>query len=203
MEFGQRSFIVGVNLENLGKNPPPPRHIFADIILIDKTQDSLKPLLYQIKKEALTEGDDFLSLKKNGYFSIDRNAFMMIGAVITIDKKKKLITLSNEDTVSYNYLILASGIHPPPFGCVHDEEFVAGLHALLEALRVRKNLPEYLQSPEIHELTEKYRLPIKLTLIEEHSALEKVIQPKISPKTPNDPNTITNMSDKRFYEVVL
>lgn len=206
MEFGQRSFIVGVNLENVGKNPPSPKHVFADIILIDKTQDSLKPLLYQIKKDALVDSDDFMTLKRNGYFSIDRNAFMMIGSVISIDKKKKMIYLNNEDTVSYNHLILASGIHPPPFGCAKDEEFVAGLHALLEALKIRKNLPECLLSPEIHELTEKFRLPIKLSLVEDgemQGNITKIIQPKIGSKTPDDPNAIGNISDRRLYEVVL
>jgi NADH dehydrogenase FAD-containing subunit len=204
MEFGQRAFIVGANLENMGKNPPPPRHIFADIILIDKTQDALKPSLYQVKTGTLGENDDFFALKRNGYFSIDRNAFMMTGTVVSIDKKKKIITLSNEDTVSYNHLILASGIHPPPHGTVHDEEFVAGLHALLEALRVRKNLPECLISPEIQELTKKYKLPIKLSLVDEGTALshvEKIVQPKMSAKAvdPAKPN----FGDRRLYEVVL
>jgi hypothetical protein len=206
MEFRQGSFIVGVNLENVMKNPPSPKHIFADILLIDKTQDTLKPLLYQIKKDALLETDDFTTLKRNGYFSIDRNAFMMIGTVVEIDKKNKMIHLCSEDTVSYNHLILASGIHPPPFGCVKDEEFVAGLHALLEALKVRKNLPEYLLSPEIHELTAKFRLPIKLSIAEDadiQSIITKIIQPKIATKTPDDPNTISNISDKRLYEVVI
>jgi NADH dehydrogenase FAD-containing subunit len=206
MEFGQRAFIVGANLENVGKTPPPPRHIFADIILIDKTQDSVNPSLYQIRKDTINENDDYLALKRNGYFSIDRNAFMITGTVVLIDKKKKIITLSNENTVSYNHLILANGIHPPPDGCVHDEEFVAGLHALLEALRVRKNLPEYLRSPEINELTKKYRLPIKLSLVDEGTTLsqiEKVVQPKMSAKAPESPNSIPNINDRKRFEVVL
>ncbi len=205
MEFGQKSNIEGVFLENMLKNPGVPTHTLAEIILIDKSKSVIKPVLYTIKKETLVDMDDYIQLKQNGYYSIDRNAFLLIGEVANIDKKSKIVLLHNGNTVGYTHLIMASGIYPPPHTCAKDEEFIAGLHALLDALRIRKNLPEAISSPEIQAITEKYRLPIKLSLEDDSIQTNKVkmVHPENTIKSSGDKNATFDIIDKRLYEVVL
>lgn len=138
MNFDNRAIIIGVNLRDL-QTPMSGRHIFVDVVLIDKSNEILQPLLYQLKNEAMHSERELEQFRRNGYMSLDHNAFAMIGEVLTIDKKKKQIYLKNEDTVTYKHLITASGLSPTQIGSIHDEELTAGFHTLTEALRINKN----------------------------------------------------------------
>lgn len=91
MNFDNRTVIIGVNARTL-QNPRSAKHFFADVVLIDKSNTILQPLLYQLKNDALNKSYELNHFKRDGYMSIDHNAFAMMGEVLNIDKKKSKST---------------------------------------------------------------------------------------------------------------
>lgn len=172
MDIPQNAMIIGVTLRELEKNPPS-KYLFADVILIDKSHKGLQPLLYEVE-----------------------DTFMMMGEVINIDKKKKQIILSDNTIVSYNHLILATGLTPSHSGSIPHQEFTAGLNALLEAIKIRNNLPK------LNEIAEKYSLSkLTLTLADENSLI-KIVKTKISGQDTLAASQLGGI-DRRLYEVQL
>ena len=195
MELPQRAVIIGVNTRDL-ENNSSSQHIFADVILIDKSHNSLLPQLYQVKGKPVEEHEQ-------GYTPIERDGFLMIGEVIKIDKVKKQIHLNPNKTVSYNYLILASGMSQSSLGSLHDHECAAGVHTLLDALKIRKNLPLHLLSPETQKFTKMFTLPENFTLkpLGNIPTLENIV--KLTLKPVKAPSFKLSNHSQRVYEVQL
>lgn len=110
-------------------------HQFAEVVLVDNSHQALKTLLYQLNKEAI-QNNDLIGMPKDLIIE-HGDAFTLIGEIDLIDKKNKLIYLSNKKTVAYNYLILANSTEQI---CItkQDDGFFNGLQNLVHALRVRK-----------------------------------------------------------------
>jgi len=196
MEFENKAFIIGVNLRDL-ENPRSAPHIFADVVLIDKSNNVLQPLLYQLKKEGSHTENDLKDFRRNGYMTLDQNAFAMMGEVIKIDRKKKLIHLQNEGSVSYKHLILASGLQQTSLGSVHDEELAAGFHALTEALRVHKNADQILHIPSKHKNNKSQTLAL-------HKAEKEVtVQNLLKALSIHGQSQSLEITNRRLYEVQL
>lgn len=137
--------IIGVDFKDLKKGATS-QHLFAEVVLIDKTQQSLQPLLYQYTHDDQIQ-DPYLLLSKTDFSALDTKSFMMLGEVVSIDKRNKCIILSNDNTVSYNYLIIASGAKHGNLGSELTEEFAPGLQALIEALKIKKEIPFVIGQP--------------------------------------------------------
>lgn len=204
MSFDNRAVIIGVNLRDL-ENPMSGRHIFVDVVLIDKSNEILHPLLYQLKNEAMRSERELEQFRRDGYMSLDHNAFAMIGEVLTIDKKKKQIHLKNEDTVTYKHLITASGLSPTQIGSIHDQEMTAGFHTLTEALRINKNIENLRNgtSSEHYQFT-KHK---QHALTPQKPAEEVTIQNLIKELSKYDSSKSLEMTlagtNRRLYEVQL
>lgn len=138
MEF-DKVLIIKTEIRQM-QNPALPERIIADVVLIDKTHRALQPLLYQLKKELDIEHTNH-SLRHPGFVSFDIEEFMMVGEVVSIEKARKEIILSNKNIVSYNHLIVVSGSK----GSGHDEEYTAGLQTLVNAVRMNKKFSESLK----------------------------------------------------------
>ena len=82
--------------------------------------------LYQLKSAPLTP---FESLDKlRGEFTpLDRDSFIQVGQILSIDATKKLVYLANQDTVSYKFMIIVSSQH-------HRGELSTVLPTLKDAL---------------------------------------------------------------------
>ncbi len=125
----QKIVIMGAQEDYFG---PPPRHIIADVVLMDTTHpETGKPSLYQVREsEFSTEQTD---IPVNSMTQVDDDLFMMVGQVIHHDRKNRQIQLANEDLVTYRYLIVVGGPH-------HAEHFHPALQTLLESLRVQRSV---------------------------------------------------------------
>ncbi len=190
MALSNRAVIIGINLMDI-EHPLNPRHIKADVILIDKSSGILQPLLYQFKGPA----------EKSGYVQLERNAFGLVGEVLSIDKEKKQIYLKNDTTVSYNHLILASGLSQTSLGSVHDNELAAGFYALNEALRLRGKVTEALTS-SITPFADKHHRPSTLSSeIHDQTSVQKLLK-TLQMSAISSTETSIGM-DRRLYEVQL
>lgn len=111
-----------------------PMHFFAEIVLIDHSPKAVNSLLYQLRQEVIERAKNSMTKEFN---TIHRDDFTLLGEVISIDKGKKLIHLSNEQTISYMYLILVSTTEQLN-QAAENEKLLNGLLSLLQALRVKE-----------------------------------------------------------------
>lgn len=112
----------------------------VDIKLIDKTNHHLfQPLLYQVATAALSPGD--ISAPIRGILRNQKNVEVIMGEVSQINRDDKTINLKlNNDEISYDYLIVATGARHSYFGNNHWEKHAPGLKTLSDALNLRERI---------------------------------------------------------------
>lgn len=133
-----RPFFVGLGYKNPGDELSTTHH-FAEVVVISNSHQALNPLLFLMKQNGVERFD--FSEAPNEKISLDDSSFAMAGEVVHIDKKKKLITLSSRQTVSYNYLILANGTEKI---CISTRSngIASGVQILIHALKIKKISPD-------------------------------------------------------------
>jgi hypothetical protein len=206
MDLYHRALIIGVNLRDL-ERPTTSQHIFTDVVLIDRSNEILHPLVYQLQSDALSSHSDS-AIYPQGLLKLEENAFAMIGEVLSIDRTKKLITLTNHITVSYKHLIVASGLRQTVLGSNYEDNLAYGVTALIEALRVRRNISSALSFPELshlgfyhkkknqHKLLKRVRdVPIK--------SIQRILRPLTVSGKDKSLDMALGGSDKRLYQVQL
>lgn len=110
-----------------------------DILIIDKTNHHLfQPLLYQVATAALSPGEIATPIRE--IFRDQANTAVIMGEVVSIEKKEKMITLRNGDRLSYDYLILAPGTRHSYFGHDEWEPLAPGLKTIQDALQIREQV---------------------------------------------------------------
>ncbi|AUX39207.1 NADH dehydrogenase [Sorangium cellulosum] len=108
------------------------------VTLIDRTNHHLfQPLLYQVATASLSPAD--IAVPIRSVFSRQRNVRVLLGDVKRVDLAEKRIEV-DDDTLDYDYLILAVGATNNYFG--HDEwaRFAPALKSLDEALTIRERM---------------------------------------------------------------
>jgi NADH:ubiquinone reductase (H+-translocating) len=110
-----------------------------DVLVIDKTNHHLfQPLLYEVATAALSPGEIATPLRE--VLRHQRNTSVIMGEVVSIDKTNKKLTLSNGDSIGYDYLILAPGASHSYFGNDHWEQFAPGLKTINDARQIREQI---------------------------------------------------------------
>ncbi|NGX60011.1 MAG: Demethylphylloquinone reductase NdbB [Chlamydiae bacterium] len=110
-----------------------------DLLIIDKTNHHLfQPLLYQVATAALSPGEIATPIRE--IFRDQANTAVIMGEVVSIEKKEKMITLRNGDRLSYDYLILAPGTRHSYFGHDQWEPLAPGLKTIQDALKIREQV---------------------------------------------------------------
>lgn len=178
--------------------------LFAEVVFIDKTHLGNRPLIYQLNDHKLTL-EKILNISKPNCLSFSRDAFLLIGEVLFIDKKKKQISLTNNNIVSYNHLVIASG--KKTILSFQDDELLAALQALTDALRVKPKIPasfptnvkNSLQSSAKKETT--FAASDRSVISQDEQNIEKIVHPYIMavPKKLNSCGL--DALNSRFYEV--
>lgn len=129
-----------------------------DLTLIDKSNHHLfQPLLYQVATAALSPAEIAYPLRE--IFSKHKNTTVIMGDVQTIRKDKKEVVLGNGDTLSYDYLVIATGARHSYFGNDQWEPFAPGLKTINDALKIRGHVLmsfEKAERIESHEQALKY-----------------------------------------------
>ena len=103
-----------------------------EVILVDKKNHHLfQPLLYQVATAALSPADIATPLS---------NATVLMGTVISINKKERLIVLDSGEQLHYDYLVLAPGARHSYFGNDEWEAIAPGLKTITDALNIREKV---------------------------------------------------------------
>src|SRR5579863_7351796 len=140
----------------------------AHITLIDRSNHHLfQPLLYQVATSALTPGQ--IGSPIRNILRKQDNTTVILGEVSGLDIGKKCIFVDGTDRlgvpVSYDFLVLATGVTHSYFG--HDE-FAAhapGLKTLADAVAIRNKILQTFEQAEAEEDPSRHRDLLTFVLV--------------------------------------
>jgi NADH dehydrogenase len=110
----------------------------VDVTVIDKRNYHLfQPLLYQVATAGLSPAQ--IASPIRGILRRQRNATVLMGKVGAIDKEAKRV-LAGDQSVPYDYLIVATGARHAYFGHDEWEPFAPGLKKIEDATDIRRRI---------------------------------------------------------------
>lgn len=116
----------------------------VEVTLIDKRNFHLfQPLLYQVAVGGLSPGDIASPLR--GVLSRQKNTQVLMGEVVDVDPQAKTVSLKEQDaerqsTLSYDTLIVATGMSHFYFGRDDWADIAPGLKTVEDALEMRRRI---------------------------------------------------------------
>ncbi len=114
-------------------------HARVRITLIDRQNHHLfQPMLYQVATAGLAASD--IASPIRSILSHQRNVEVLLGDVATIDTERRQVALTDRSTISYDYLILATGARHSYFGHDEWEPLAPGLKSLEDAEEIRRRV---------------------------------------------------------------
>src|SRR6202042_2215755 len=140
----------------------------AQIVLIDRSNHHLfQPLLYQVATSVLTPGQ--IGSPIRGILRNNRNTTVILGEVTGVNKEQKFVTVRDADReevrLSYDYLILATGVTHSYFGHNEFETFAPGLKTLADAVSIRNKILEAFEQAEAEEDPTRHRDLLTFVLV--------------------------------------
>lgn len=107
----------------------------VQVVIVDKNNyHTFQPLMYQVATSALEAESIAYPIRK--IFNKSKNIFFRLGEVTNIDHEKKIIEFNN-DTLEYDYLIIASGARTNYFGNEGLTISAMPMKSILESLDLR------------------------------------------------------------------
>ncbi|HMI51557.1 MAG TPA: NAD(P)/FAD-dependent oxidoreductase [Candidatus Saccharimonadales bacterium] len=136
------------------------RNTVASVVLIDRTNHHLfEPLLYQVATSVLAPGQ--IASPIRGILRRQKNTTVILGEVTGVDKDKKCVFSSDADRenvpISYDYLVLATGVTQSYFGHNEFAQYAPGLKTLVDAVAVRNKVLQAFEQAEAEEDPSRHR----------------------------------------------
>ena len=111
-------------------------HADCDITLIDRRNFHLfQPLLYQVATGGLSPGDIAAPLRT--VVKKAKNTLTLMAEVEDIDVAQRRVLLKDQEPVTYDTLVVATGVRHAYFGNDQWEKFAPGLKSLEDAVEIR------------------------------------------------------------------
>ncbi|MEA5452169.1 NAD(P)/FAD-dependent oxidoreductase [Leptolyngbya sp. CCNP1308] len=111
----------------------------VEVTLIDKRNFHLfQPLLYQVATGGLSPGDIASPLR--GILSAQKNTRVLMGEVTNVDPGPQVVSLADGRVVTYDSLIVATGMSHFYFGRDDWAEVAPGLKTVEDALEMRRRI---------------------------------------------------------------
>lgn len=127
----------------------------VNVTLVDKRNFHLfQPLLYQVATGTLSPAD--ISSPLRSILSRSQNTKVLMGEVIDIDPEARNVILHNEE-ITYDSLIIATGVSHHYFGNDHWETVAPGLKTVEDALEMRRRIFVAFEAAEKETDPEKRR----------------------------------------------
>lgn len=115
------------------------RGVDVDVTLIDQdTYNTFQPLLYQVATATLNPGDITFFLRS--VRSRQRNVRFVNGTVTGMDHSSRTVTLQDDRVLTYDYLIIATGVTVNYFGVPGAAEHSMPLYTRTQALALRDEI---------------------------------------------------------------
>ena len=122
----------GLNAAQALRNAP------VQVTVIDRNNHHLfQPLLYQVATGVLSPAE--ISSPIRNVLSKQKNTEVLMGEVTGVDTQAQRVLL-HEQSVPYDYLILATGARDSYFGHNNWAQFAPGLKSIVQATTIRRKL---------------------------------------------------------------
>ncbi|MFB6372835.1 MAG: NAD(P)/FAD-dependent oxidoreductase, partial [Bradymonadaceae bacterium] len=110
----------------------------CQVVVVDKQNHHLfQPLLYQVATAGLSPGD--IASPIRSILGRQQNARVLLGEALEVDRAEKTVRLAN-GTISYDFLVVATGTQPQYFGPDSYEEHSTPLKTIEDALELRRQI---------------------------------------------------------------
>jgi NADH dehydrogenase len=126
------------------------RRAAVQVTLIDRqNHHCFQPLLYQVATAALSSADVAWPIRS--ILSSQENVRVVMGDVVGVDRKTRLVRTAEGHTYPFDYLVLATGATHSYFG--HDEwaDAAPGLKRIEDAVEIRRRILLAFEHAEIEE----------------------------------------------------
>src|SRR3984893_545661 len=138
------------------------------VILIDRNNHHLfQPLLYQVATSVLSPGQ--IGSPIRGILRNSENTTVILGQVTGIDTAERRILVDSTDRpgvpISYDYLILATGVQHSYFGHDEFEKYAPGLKSLADAVALRNKILRAFEQAEAEEDPSRHRELLTFVLV--------------------------------------
>ncbi|HZB42795.1 MAG TPA: NAD(P)/FAD-dependent oxidoreductase [Ilumatobacter sp.] len=111
----------------------------VDVTVVDPNNfHTFQPLLYQVASGGLDAGD--VSFPVRGILRRSKSARFVLGAVTAIDLDRRAVTVDDEISIGYDFLVIAAGSVSTSFGVAGVDEHALPLKTLHDAIRLRTRL---------------------------------------------------------------
>jgi NADH dehydrogenase len=141
----------------LGKLP-------VDVTIVDRrNHHTFQPLLYQVALAVLSPAQiaqPIRTIVRKNY-----NTEVLMDEVLGIERAAGRLTLTSGATISYDYLVLATGATHSYFGHDEWEEFAPGLKTVEDALEIRRRVLLAFELAERHMLEHGWHPPLNFVVI--------------------------------------
>ncbi len=135
----------------------------VEVTVIDRNNHHLfQPLLYQVATAVLSPADICAPIR--GVLSKQKNAEVLLGEVTGVDVQEQRV-LMQDQTVPYDYLILATGARDSYFGHNDWAQFAPGLKSVVQATTIRREILLAFELAEKEQDPEKRRALLTFVLV--------------------------------------
>lgn len=172
---------------------------FAEVILLERSHPNSAQMCFILKNDKVFSDADIEKFKQ-GHYNFENDDFLLIGEVISINKQQKYILLKNQNSISYNHLIIASGS-----SYSKTYEFIAGVNTLVDAIRVRKKIPSAF-ADTAKQGSGKRKMKSSKTHVDDLNfpkKIENVKSKKMTKAREGTSSNTLNNPNKRLYEVQI
>jgi NADH dehydrogenase FAD-containing subunit len=111
----------------------------VDITLLDRTNHhTFQPLLYQVATAGLNPADIAAPIRR--ILRGQKNVTVLLADVLGIDVDARELRLEDDSRISYDYLVVATGVTHSYFGKDELAEFAPGLKTVDDGLSIRQRI---------------------------------------------------------------
>jgi NADH dehydrogenase len=115
------------------------KNVPAEVTLVDRHNYHLfQPLLYQVATAGLNPSD--IAAPIRGILRRQQNVHVILGEAESIDTARKRVQLADGASLSYDFLVVATGATHSYFGHPEWEQYAPGLKSIDDALEIRRRV---------------------------------------------------------------
>lgn len=143
--------------KELGKQP-------VEVTIIDRNNFHLfQPMLYQVATAGLSPAD--IASPIRAILEGQRNTGVLMAEVTGVDVQKQQVVMEDQQTLHYDYLILATGATSNYFGHPEWRHIAPGLKSVNDALTVRRTVLSAFEAAEREPDEQKRRALLTFVLV--------------------------------------
>jgi NADH:ubiquinone reductase (H+-translocating) len=140
------------------------KHLPVDVTVVDRSNHfTFQPLLYQVALAVLSPAD--IAQPIRSILSRQRNTQVIMDEVVAIDASAQRISMASGASLSYDYLVLATGATHSYFGNDQWEPLAPGLKSIEDATEIRRRVLLAFELAERQMLEQGWHPPLNFVVI--------------------------------------